>query len=440
MMRGQKGEKRDPTRLLREEKMRKRIAKELPKVEQELRKTLEAFEDEYGRPFLVCGERYLDEMERAVPAKPPSARSKTPNGLPPRPASSAAMSRQGASTRPGGPSHQPSYSTSSMRGGHPLASVARTAGAQITPAVRNAGASAQSHAFSSSTTSIPVSAPGSRTPSRIPARVPLGSMRNGNNSPERRAPQATAAAAARQLPVNNKMPPPPQPQPHPHPTMAPPPRMRALQPPAPHALVPSHTPTPTPRYEADSRCPSAISSSSTSSVIRHVSPSGDVYHDDYDHQQRTPQSYRDLPPHASHASINPNAAMPRYERQFSHASASTATASTAASGSENWETYDDAGSVTSAGASEWGEYDGVNALHGAGGDGYVRQQPQQHGQQQKRPLPEVSRAEREKRIRVGLLRGERCEKGDVLGQVRDGMQGLVKVSGSEAGWTDEDAF
>ena len=47
---------RDPGRLLREEKMRKRIAKDLPKVEAELRRTLEAWEDEYGRSFLVHGE------------------------------------------------------------------------------------------------------------------------------------------------------------------------------------------------------------------------------------------------------------------------------------------------------------------------------------------------------------------------------------------------
>ncbi|KAG9683752.1 hypothetical protein KCU76_g12892, partial [Aureobasidium melanogenum] len=50
MLRGQKGEKRDPTRLLREEKMRKRIAKELPKVESDLRQILEEWEEEYGRP------------------------------------------------------------------------------------------------------------------------------------------------------------------------------------------------------------------------------------------------------------------------------------------------------------------------------------------------------------------------------------------------------
>jgi protein regulator of cytokinesis 1 len=33
MARGNKGERRDPGKLLREEKMRKRIAKELPKIE-----------------------------------------------------------------------------------------------------------------------------------------------------------------------------------------------------------------------------------------------------------------------------------------------------------------------------------------------------------------------------------------------------------------------
>jgi hypothetical protein len=52
MGRGQKGERRDPGKLLREEKMRKRISKELPKIEAELRKTLERWEDEYGISLL----------------------------------------------------------------------------------------------------------------------------------------------------------------------------------------------------------------------------------------------------------------------------------------------------------------------------------------------------------------------------------------------------
>lgn len=53
---------RDPTRLLREEKTRKRIAKELPKIEQELKRILEKWEDEYGEAFLVKGEDYLQTL------------------------------------------------------------------------------------------------------------------------------------------------------------------------------------------------------------------------------------------------------------------------------------------------------------------------------------------------------------------------------------------
>ncbi|KAK8048334.1 microtubule associated protein-domain-containing protein [Apiospora phragmitis] len=86
MMRGQKGERRDPGKLLREEKMRKRIAKELPKVAAELRKALEQWEDEYGRDFLVHGERYLDILEADEhPPRPATAggtRAKTPANPP----------------------------------------------------------------------------------------------------------------------------------------------------------------------------------------------------------------------------------------------------------------------------------------------------------------------------------------------------------------------
>lgn len=53
---------RDPTRLLREEKMRKRIAKELPKVEVELKRALEEWEEEYGETFFVKGENYLQTL------------------------------------------------------------------------------------------------------------------------------------------------------------------------------------------------------------------------------------------------------------------------------------------------------------------------------------------------------------------------------------------
>lgn len=82
MARGTKGE-RDPTRLLREEKMRKRVAKELPRVEVELKKALEQWEEDYGEPLLVKGENYLDTILQHSPIVPP-ARTKTPGpgGLP----------------------------------------------------------------------------------------------------------------------------------------------------------------------------------------------------------------------------------------------------------------------------------------------------------------------------------------------------------------------
>ncbi|EOD48512.1 Microtubule-associated protein MAP65/ASE1-type [Neofusicoccum parvum] len=69
MGRGQKGERRDPGKLLREEKMRKRIAKELPKVEAELRNVLETYEDEYGRPFLVQDGNNSNTDRRFQPGK-----------------------------------------------------------------------------------------------------------------------------------------------------------------------------------------------------------------------------------------------------------------------------------------------------------------------------------------------------------------------------------
>ncbi|KAF4582859.1 microtubule associated protein [Ophiocordyceps camponoti-floridani] len=79
MMRGtgNKGEKRDPGKLLREEKTRKRVAKELPKATAEVKRALGKWEEEYGRPFLVFGERYLDGIEAEDVKRPASSRSKT---------------------------------------------------------------------------------------------------------------------------------------------------------------------------------------------------------------------------------------------------------------------------------------------------------------------------------------------------------------------------
>jgi len=299
-----KGEKRDPTRLLREEKMRKRIAKDLPKVETELKKTLERWEDDYGRPFLVHGERYLDELA-AVAAKSLPPRSKTPSGpapiiqkVPLKSAPPPSSSRAGSVMR-----------------GYP-ASRAGTA----TPA----GTMRRNPLASS------VSTTGGRTPSKIPARVPLGSTQNGGNSPERRAPPPEASYHSNTI---RKMGPP---------ARAPPPKMRDL-------FVPPNA-TPASSYDNENtRCASVASSTDTGSV-RQITPE-DVY-DDRERmsyvptsmmhfERNTPQNYRDAQVSArcdtryqQHGQYVPTAD----SRQIS----TTSTSTTAASGSENWETFDDA--------------------------------------------------------------------------------------------------
>ncbi|KAL0958711.1 hypothetical protein HGRIS_014041 [Hohenbuehelia grisea] len=53
------GGARDPGRLLREEKMRKRVKKEKPRLEQDLLASIPAWEHETGQPFLVHGQSML---------------------------------------------------------------------------------------------------------------------------------------------------------------------------------------------------------------------------------------------------------------------------------------------------------------------------------------------------------------------------------------------
>ncbi|KAF5095442.1 hypothetical protein D0Z00_003138 [Geotrichum galactomycetum] len=56
------GGKRDPTRLLREEKMRKRLAKHKPTVLRDLKRGLEEWERQTGQPFLIYGESFNDTL------------------------------------------------------------------------------------------------------------------------------------------------------------------------------------------------------------------------------------------------------------------------------------------------------------------------------------------------------------------------------------------
>ncbi|KAI0005723.1 microtubule associated protein-domain-containing protein [Xylariaceae sp. FL0662B] len=277
MMRGQKGERRDPGKLLREEKMRKRIAKELPKVAAELAKMLGKWEDEYGRPFLVHGERYLDLLEPEAPKQVPGARAKTPAGPPP---SANRMQKPATIGR--------ANSNASKASVIPPRSKTPTANGTFKRIPGPAASQA------------PKDPKGS--PSRIPARAPLSNLKHGNNSPERPRPESRAQGPLRPG----------------HPlTRAPPPKMRELMPP--------------PQLETPSN-PYRGPGSGSSANVRAVEPE-----DVYDDRGRSYHYYEGYEPHASvqserlAQSAYPQAPPPR---QISNTS-------TAVSGSENWETYDD---------------------------------------------------------------------------------------------------
>lgn len=284
MARGQKGERRDPGKLLREEKMRKRIAKELPKVAADLVKALEQWEDEYGRPFLVHGERYLELLEPEVPkAAAPPPRSKTPAPgstakkiVPPSRANST-------TTRPMPP---PSRSKTPTANG----TLKRSAAPPSQLAKDSKG-----------------------SPSRIPARAPLSNLKYGNNSPERSRPESRAQnyGSVRQGPPLMR---------------APPPKMRDLV--APELETPVN--------------PYRNTGLGSSVIVRPVSPE-DVYDDRSSYQSHNhSRSYT-----TNH--YDPNRTMRENERfaQSGYPQAppprqiSNNSSSTAVSGSENWETYDD---------------------------------------------------------------------------------------------------
>jgi protein regulator of cytokinesis 1 len=365
MLRGQKGERRDPGKLLREEKMRKRIAKELPKIEAELKKTLEQWEDEYGRPFLVLGERYLDELYASAPKAPkapqaPPPRSKTPSAQPmpmKQPPKSAPPSRP--STLRGPPPSRAKTPVSILGGSlfrNPLAS-----------------------SMSASTMSV---ASVQRSPSKIPSRSPLKNIPHGNNSPERRP------ASERDESTVRKMGPPQVPPPR-----APPPRMKDL------FIPPEPVATPMNHFEFNR-------GERSDSIVRHVPPE-----DPYDDRNYTSHSMR--------VGYTPQYAPPPApgSRQISQTS-STATGSTMQSGSENWETFSE--------RSEEPEQDV---------DFYNYRQASARN---KRFTPEGGHPS-PRGVQGKKIRGIRGVDGDPMTELDDGRMVRV-VEGSDAGWTDEDAY
>ena len=301
-----KGEKRDPARLLREEKMRKRIAKELPKVEAELKRTLERWEDDYGRPFLVHGLPYLEELAAAAQKNLPP-RSKTPSAGPTHTTTTKQVSLKSAP--PPSSSRAGSVATSVSHGHVPSRS------GTATPATGT---------FRRNPMGSSVSTTGGRTPSKIPARVPLSTMRHGGNSPGRRAPAHEPLYDSSTV---RKMGPP---------ARAPPPKMRDL----------FEAPKMDERYNNENvRCPSAASSHDSGNV-RHVTPE-DIY-DDRERMSYVTHSMMQSSQIGMQQNYRDTQAVSRYEnRQYapgadSRQISTTSTTNTGASGSENWETFDDA--------------------------------------------------------------------------------------------------
>lgn len=388
MMKGAKGEKRDPGKLLREEKMRKRIAKELPKVEADLRKTLESWEDEYGRPFCVHGERYLDELE-AVQARAPPPRSKTPNALAP------AREAPKSSTK-----SQPTSRNGTVKGAPPPRS--KTPTATIGRSEMNAASMSRSvMAASTSTNSAKVS------PSKIPGatRLPMSTMRDGNNSPERRARAAPSPGKVghRVEDLNSTV------RGHMGPPKAPPPKMKDL-------FIP---PTPTPNYDNEN----GLDTDRSGSVVRNVEPE-DPYNDNNTyrqpyHQQNLHSSTMGPPQRPPYQradnsySTNGSRPLSRSDypvappsRQTSNTSSVVSGAASMVSGSENWETYTD--------NSETEEADATEAY-------YAKVKAQQMRQQGwKRPAPGTP----------GVQSG-------AAKRMRDQQTIVEGREGSDAGWTDD---
>ena len=338
MAKGQKGEKRDPGKLLREEKLRKRIAKELPKVEADLRKTLESWEREYGRPFCIHGERYLDELD-AFQSRPAPPRSKTPSTMPPAREAPKSVGR-GAQSQPrgrtGAPANQPP-----PRSKTPTATGHRKQAAvpEISNNLSRSMASGNS--------------PSKVSPSKIPgaSRLPMSTLRDGNNSPERRLKSAKSQTVLNQgqddgcKTIRVGMEPP----------RAPPPKMKDL-------FIP---PTPTPASNNENMADIERSSS----IVRHMDPD-DPYSDNHSrayastnsHSSTTsrPQYGRSMPsdesyaPQSPHPTSRQNYPMAPPSRQASNTSSvmSGSATGSAISGNENWETYTDNSEADEADATE----------------------------------------------------------------------------------------
>lgn len=150
----------DPGRLLREEKMRKRVKIQKPKIEAELLKVIPAWEEEHGEPFTINGVRYLDDLMEQVDGAKENAnrkRTRTISGAqPPAPPVSAPGSvRRGPLV--------PSASSNRTVAATPMRAMTPHQGTIKKPRIAAAPAT--------------VAAPSTRTPSVRQAAVPASASR-----------------------------------------------------------------------------------------------------------------------------------------------------------------------------------------------------------------------------------------------------------------------
>ncbi|KAL1744927.1 microtubule associated protein-domain-containing protein [Schizophyllum fasciatum] len=124
---------RDPGRLLREEKMRRRVAKEKPRLEQDLLASIPVWEEEAGRPFLVHGESIMQLLLASVSVV--DQENKRKGGRP------------GAVPRAGSVPSRATTPTESSHGSSGFVPGARTG--VVTPAIRSGSSMTGAHSVPS---------------------------------------------------------------------------------------------------------------------------------------------------------------------------------------------------------------------------------------------------------------------------------------------------
>ncbi|KAG0347319.1 hypothetical protein BG004_007976 [Podila humilis] len=104
--------KAEPGRLLREEKFRKSMRREVPRMATQLEAYLKEYEITYGAPFLVYGERFLDTMWSKVNGAWETPGKSNESEEPPNSPRSRRISPQDEPATPRTPSKRVGYSTS----------------------------------------------------------------------------------------------------------------------------------------------------------------------------------------------------------------------------------------------------------------------------------------------------------------------------------------